>query len=390
MKQSPREPLAGDPLGERLEKLRLPWPTDPSALVAAGTSPHGGKGPAAKALRNRRRRRAGGSGAAILMLLAINLVGAHLFASYDRVLAAVPLVGPVTQAELELSGLTPALLQPQSVTKSLDGITLSIVGSFADANRTTVFVRFASAAQCLSRGGLFGDMYLTDGAGRNFPLLVSDGCPDSSFGVTFSPLPKGELVGSQQLVLHAMVTTQSNRHAFSPGNATGPALEIPFTVAPGADASLDPPPPVTTAGTQYRITGLTMTGSAIDVSTTAQGQLIDQLNACAAIPGGSGSTAAPMPSYCNRSSETYPGIYLIDPSGHRHFPSAGYGGDGPTFLSELAATGVLRQSALFDLSGPGAYRVVFCWQPSFGPEAALPGAKGKYGVIQASWSILVP
>ena len=390
MSLPPPDPLAGDPLGQRLAQLRLPYPTDHSAQFVVGQSPKAGTGPAARGRRTRRRRRAGGAGVGMAVLLAVNLVGAHLLAGYDRVLAAVPVVGPVTQAELELLGLTPALVQPQSVARTLDGITLSIVGSFADANRTTVFVRFGSAAQCLSRGGLFGDMYLTDQSGTTFPLLASDGCPHSSFGVTFAPLPKAELVGSQQLVLHAMVTAQSNLHPFAAANATGSELKIPFTVAPGANYSLNLPSAVTTANTQYRITGLTMTGSALDISTTVQGQLINQLNACFPTGGGRAGTAPPVPSYCNKSGEAYPGIYLIDPSGRRHFPSASFTENDAGFFAQLAATGVLKQSALFDLSGPGEYRVVFIWDPSFGPEDGLPGARGQYGVAQASWSISVP
>jgi hypothetical protein len=284
------DPLAEDPLARRLARLQLPRSCRPHATDPAWAS--GSRGPAARRRRRRRARAGVATTVAVLGALALNLVGAHLIGGYEQALAAVPVLGPITSAELAAAGMSAAQVQPRSVTGSQDGITVTVTGAFADADRTTVFVEFGSPAQCLSRGGLFGDMYVTDSDGRPYQLIDSEGCPDSAFAVTFAPLPKAKQVGTQHLHLHTMLTDQGNKAPFSPETATGPSLNIPFTVSPGSDTRLVLPAPIVNQGTYFELSGLTVSANGLDVQAVAKGSLINQLYACAAATG-SARTACP-------------------------------------------------------------------------------------------------
>jgi hypothetical protein len=325
---------------------------------------------------------------AIMSTLALNLAGARLISGYEQALAAVPVLGQITTAELAAAGMSAPQLQPQSATGTLDGITVTITGAFADPTRTTVFVKFGSPAQCLARGGLFADMFVSDSQGRDYPLLYSDGCPRSAFAVTFAPLPKAELVGSQRLVLHVMVTYQSEKVPFTPASATGPSLDLRFTVTPSGDVQLVPPPPEVDHGTTYAISELTVTGDGLDVSATVKGSLIDQLYACAA------AAPAPPTATCPSSGVSFPGMYVITPTGAREWPAASYGAfnNGGSIRSVLGISpnGTQSDDWLFDLQGPGRYQLVFQWSAYAGPYPSEAAANSAFGVTEATWTITVP
>jgi hypothetical protein len=323
--------------------------------------------------------------AAVLGALALNLVGAHLIGGYQQALAAVPVLGPITSAELAAAGMSAAQVQPQSITESQDGISVTVTGAFADADRTTVFVEFGSPVQCLSRGGLFGDMYVTDSAGRAYPLIDSDGCPDSAFAVTFAALPNAEQAGTQHLVLHTMLTDQGNKAPFSPEAATGPSLSIPFTVSPGSDTRLVLPAAKVNQGNYFGLSSLTVSANGLDVQAVAKGSLINQLYRCAA------ATGTALPVSCPSTNVSFPGMYLIDPEGQREWPAASYNAWGKgwngTLRSALGISpdGTQTDAWLFDLHGPGQYQLVFQWSPGPGPYT-----NSNFGLTEASWTITVP
>ncbi len=382
------DPLATDPLAQRLSELELPVSCRPRPLGVQGAG--GSRGPAASGLRRRRARAALIATLAIVGVLALNLAGARFISGYEQALAAVPVLGQITNAELAAAGTSAAQLQPQSATGTLDGIAVTITEAFADPIRTTVFVKFGSPAECLSRGGLFADMFVSDSRGQDYPLIYSDGCPRSAFAVTFAPLPEAELDGSQRLVLHVMVSYQSEKVPFTPASATGPSLDLPFTVTPVADVQLVPPPPVVNHGTTYAIRGLTVTGDGLDVTATVKGSLIDQLYACAA------AAPAPPTATCPTSGVSFPGMYVITPSGAREWPAASYGafnnGAGKSIRSALGISpnGTQSDDWLFDLQGPGRYQLVFQWSEYAGPYPSEAAASSAFGVAEASWTITVP
>ena len=105
------DPLATDPLAQRLSELELPVSCRPRPLGVQGAG--GSRGPAASGLRRRRARAALIATLAIVGVLALNLAGARFISGYEQALAAVPVLGQITNAELAAAGTSAAQLQPQ-------------------------------------------------------------------------------------------------------------------------------------------------------------------------------------------------------------------------------------------------------------------------------------
>ncbi len=376
--------LDDDPLASRLWTLRIPVPEHLAELGTLRCWPRGGPGYRRRQLRRVGRGALTAATAAAALLL--NGAAGYLVPGYAQALAATPVLGAITADELQLAGLPPTQIQPQSGTASADGISVTVVGAAADPVRTTVFVRVPGQGQC---DAVFPNMYLTGSGGARYPLTSSDGCPSSAFAQFFAPL-QGVAAGRKvALTLHVPLspyyvgpdsgygnqpppdTATANPQDWHPASGT---LAIPFSVTMGSAMSLTTPAPVTSGGTDYAVTRLNLSGNALVVQTAIQGRLIDHLNACWP-PRNSGSCG---------SGESYPGVYLVSPSGQRIWPTQVLGssvlsaGDGPP-------PAVDRETRLFPLTGAGAYQLVIQWSSGPGPYASA-----EWGTVEASWTVMVP
>jgi hypothetical protein len=328
------DPLAADPLARRLEHLNVVVPTAPRLSV--WSRPRGRRA-------TLRSWRGGGLAAAAAAILALTVTAA----TYPGGLAAL------TQDALRASGLTSQQLVPLSGSGATADLKVSVTGGYADEVSTVLFVSIDQTCQAAHCGGI-GGPYLTDQFGTRYDIGGGEGIGVGAYPIFFQPLSGRAAVSGARLTLHLPTA--------------GAELVVPLvgTLTPGLARHLTAPAAIvdSTANVTYEVTGLVYSGSYLEVSTRLSGQLH---NVIVQYP----------PSGQMVSGESWPGVFLVDPSGDWGIPLA-TNGVRPTVNEQ-----VQDETRIFSTVKAGTYHVVVANE---GSRNVAPGPSWK---ILAEWTIVV-
>lgn len=337
------DPLANDQLALRLREMTIATPPMPRLAPIGG---HSVRRPAVR----RRGWLPPVAGVAAALALALSVTAL----AYPGGLAAL------TQNALQAAGLKSSQVQPLAGSGETAGVKVSVNGGYADSVSTVLFVSID--LPCTSRpcgSGTAPAPHLTDQFGTRYDTTGGWGIGVGYYPIFFDPLSGG--VGSEgaRLTLHVPISTQSGRSA---GEVLVP---VSGTLSPGSAHELRTPAAVVDSGkgVTYAVTGLVASGSYLEVHTRLTGNLNSVITH---------SNSSIM------SGETWPGVFLVDPSGKWSIPLAG-GNPRPTVNAS-----VQDETRIFAISGPGIYHLVVATSDN---RNSVPGPAWT---TLAEWTVSIP
>jgi hypothetical protein len=343
------DPLAGDPLAERLTRLALDIPPVPRLLPAPA-------GPLRRPAARRRRTRRSLLLAGLALAVCLGLT-AEAFPSIPY--QALEAAGLSTRQVVAVDG------------QAYDGPTRIVVsGAYADPVVTTVFAEVDGWVQPGGRSVDDVPIYLTDQFGQRYRIIGGLGVGVGAYPIFFEPLRGPAAGGGAELTLHLRYISSRNwRYVLRPNsvqpmavassNAQASDLTVRLSGAlkPASARSLPVPAPVVGPGNvTLQVVALRSTGAYREVHTRLSGDLTKVLRH----PGGSG--------------KEWPGVFLVDSSGRYLIP---------VLVEAVEPIGdqVQDETRVF-AAPPGTYRVVIA-HPS--PRDKRPGSPGT--VVLAEWTV---
>jgi hypothetical protein len=330
------DPLASDPLAQRLDRLAVAVP--PIPLTARAT---------ARSASHRRlvlrswRSGAAAAGVAAALALAVTAAG------YPGGLAAL------THDALQAAGLSRDQVVPLSGSSANQELKVSVTGGYADQISTVLFVSIDQTCQAPDRTCGIGGPYLTDQFGTRYNITGGEGIGVGAYPIFFEPLT-GPAASGAHLILYV------------PGNEKELAITLSGTLIAGVAHQLAIPAPVVdnSSHVTYKVRGLTYSNTYLEVHTRLTGQLENVI-------------VHYRPSGQELSGESWPGVYVVDPSGRWEIPLA-FNGGRPTVNNQ-----VQDETRIFSISRPGTYHLVVA---TSGARNSAPGPTWK---TLAEWTIVV-
>jgi hypothetical protein len=326
------DPLASDPLAQRLDQMELAIPRTPHLAVLT-SSPR-----RRSSLRARR--------AASLAL------GVAAVAVLTVTAAVYPggLVG-LTQDALKAAGLSSGQVAPLTGSAANAYIKVSVAGGYSDQVNTVLFVSIEETCSPPAPSCGIGGPYLTDQFGSRYEIIGGEGIGVGAYPIFFQPLV-GAAIRGAHLTLH-----------FPNGNDV---LLVPMagTLVPGRAHDLALPASIVDSKTEvtFEVERLLYSGTYLEVHTRLSGQLqnvITQYSASGQMLHG----------------QSWPGVFLIDPSGNWEVPLAS--------LRPTVTDRVQDETRIFSVGKPGTYRVVVA---TSGEQNAVPGPSWN---VLAEWMVQV-
>jgi hypothetical protein len=337
------DPLANDQLAMRLDRLAIAIP--PAPEFARLSSDH---------LRrpNGRLRawRAPAAGIAAALAAALTVTA----------MAYPGGLGGLTQDMLKAAGLQNSQVQPLTGLGEAAGVRVSINGGYGDSLSTVLFVSINTP--CVSgpcSAGIANTPYLIDQFGTRYDTTSGYGLGVGYYPIFFNPLNGGARSHGGRLTLHLPIWTQS-------GHGSGEVVvPISGTLSPGSGHELQAPAPVvdSSKGVTYSLTALAISGNYLEAHTRITGNLNSII-----VHFQSGGM----------SGQSWPGVFLVDPSGKWSSPLAG-GAERPTI-----DTSVQDETRVFAIHGPGMYHLVVATSAD---NNSVPGHRWT---TLASWVISIP
>jgi hypothetical protein len=319
------DPLANDRLGQRLNQLSIATPAYPHGLGAVRHR---------SLIAHRRLVRRGAVSVLAAMALSLgNGVAAYFFPAYAAAIGSAPIISAISQPALDAAGLSAGQIRPINETGSLNGVTATLAGGYADAVNTTLFLQLDG----ISKDHTLGALYLTDQFGQRYALTGGLGIGGGAYPSFFQPLRGAAAQVGARLTLHV------NVGAVRPGPSRD--IQLHATLLANSAKRLANPPSIVSQGNTYSVLGLEYSSNAVQVHTRVTGQLIDtDVAAMLALRAG------------HTGSVSFPGVYLVDPSGRYQTPIAK---DNHQSISTiLEREHALDETRIFTLSAPGVYRIV--------------------------------
>jgi len=340
------DPLASDPLAQRLEQMELAIPQTPHlAVLASSPRPR-------TSVRKQRTASLALSAAAVAAL---------------TVTAAVypgGLVG-LTQDALKAAGLSRTQVAPLTGSAANEYLKVSVAGGYADQVSTVLFVSVDETCNPPAPSCGIGGPYLTDQFGSRYEIIGGEGIGVGAYPIFFEPL-MGAAIHGAHLILH-----------FPSGNGEL-LIQIAGTLASSRAHELELPPSIVDHKTQviFQVEHLLYSSSYLEVHTRLSGQLQNVIVQYPASGTPSGCTVAPAPATCQTlHGESWPGVFLIDPSGHWEVAVA--------TLRPTVNDRVQDETRIFSVAKPGTYRVVVA---TSGDQNAVPGPGWN---VLAEWTVQV-
>lgn len=322
--------LESDPLARRLQHLDLATPDPPHLTVL--TSPA-------------RRRSAfriwrGASLAAVATaVLALTLTAAIYPGAVAR----------LTEMALHASGLAQTQVKPLTGSAATANLKVSVAGGYADQIDTVLFVSIDTTCSSPSTPCGIGGAHLTDQFGTRYDAIGGEGIGVGAYPVFFQPLA-GAAIHGAHLTLHF------------------PQLDIPLTgtLVPGSAHELPLPAPTFDPRVQvsYQVKELLYSSSYLQVHTRLSGELQNVI-------------VYDPPAGQLIFGEEWPGVFLIDPSGHWETALAAL----PSNLRDNEQ--VQDESRIFSVARPGLYHVVVATSLS---RNSVPGPAWT---VRADWTVQV-
>jgi hypothetical protein len=299
--------LSADPLAQRLEHLDLTIPPVPPLAVL----------PTLPRRRLLRRWRSGLMATAAVALIALT-VTAFVYPG--------GLVG-LTQDALQAAGLSGSQVVPLTGSGANANLKVSVSGVYADQVSTVLFVEVDETCQPGPGCGI-GGPYLTDQFGTRYDITGGEGIGVGAYPMFFQPL-SGPAASGARLTLH--VPQGSNE------------LRIPLSGTWTAKKAHDLTPPTSIVDNNkkvtYQITSLLYSGTYLEVHSHLSGELQNVI----VYYGPRGQES---------SGKSWPGVFLVDPSGKWQIPLA-TGGNPPNVNDQ-----VQDETRIFSIAKPGIYRIV--------------------------------
>ncbi|MGH7776559.1 MAG: hypothetical protein ACREPI_05200 [Candidatus Dormibacterales bacterium] len=332
------DPLARSPLARRLARMVIPVPPLPHPGAV------GHRAPAAR--RRMVRRTVGGLAAATATILVATA-------------AAFPGGIPgLTRAVLGAAGLSSGQVSALHGTASRGPLKVVVGGGYADEVSTVVFAAFDQSCRP-SRSCGWGGPYLTDQFGDRYDMTGGWGIGVGVYPIFFEPLSGPAAASGARLTLHVPVETPAGRSLLE--------IALSGTLAPQTARSLPLPAPITDSSKQvaYAVLGLRYSGTYLEVHTRLSGDLGHVI---VRESGGGGW------------GETWPGVFVVDPSGRYQIPLA-TAGPGRAVVNQQ----VEDETRVFAVSEPGTYELVVSSSPG---HNATPGRLGS--TVLAEWTVAIP
>lgn len=324
--------LSADPLAQRLEHLKLTIPPAPR-LVVLPTAPRRGL------FRNWR----GGLTATVAVALMAVTLTAFV---YPGGLMAL------TQDALRAAGLSSRQVVPLIGSGATANLTVSVSGAYADQVSTVLFVAVDLACQQGPSCNI-GGPYLTDQFGTRYDITGGEGIGVGAYPMFFQPL-SGAAASGAHLTLHV---PQANHE-----------LTIPLSGTLSANKARDLTPPSSIVDNDkkvtYQITSLLYSGPYLEVHSRLSGELQNVI-----VYYGPRSQIS--------SGESWPGVFLVDPSGKWQIPLT-MGGNPPNVNEQ-----VQDETRIFSIAKPGTYRVVVA------TTNARNSAPDSSWTVLAEWTVVV-
>lgn len=324
--------LSVDPLAQRLEHLKLTIPPAPRLAVLPTL-------PRRRLLRTWR----GG----------LTATGAVAILSLTITAFAYPggLVG-LTQDALHAAGLSSRQVVPLTGSGASANLKVSVSGGYADQVSTVLFV--AVDLTCHQGPGCgIGGPYLTDQFGTRYDITAGEGIGVGAYPMFFQPL-SGAAASGARLTLHV---PQANNE-----------LTIPLSGTLRANKARDLTPPSSIVDNNkkvtYQITSLLFSGIYLEVHSRLSGELQNVI-------------VRSGPSDQILSGESWPGVFLVDPSGKWQIPLA-MGGNRPNVNDQ-----VQDETRIFSIARPGTYRIVV------GQTNDRNSAPDSSWTVLAEWTVMV-
>ncbi|TMC53145.1 MAG: hypothetical protein E6J20_08750 [Chloroflexi bacterium] len=326
------DPLASDPLAQRLEQMEIAIPRAPHLAVLT-SSPR--RRPSVRAWR----------GASLA-------VGAAAVAVLTVTAAVYPggLVG-LTQDALKAAGLSQEQVAPLTGSAANAYLKVSVTGGYADQVSTVLFVSVDETCNPSAPGCGIGAPYLSDQFESRYEIIGGEGIGVGAYPIFFQPLA-GAAIHGARLTLHF------------PNGKNELVIPLAGTLAPGRAHELALPTSIVDSkmDVTYEVKDLLYSGSYLQVHTRLGGRL---QNVIVQYP----------PSGQMVRGESWPGVFLIDPSGHWEIPLAS--------LRPTVTDRVQDETRIFSIAKPGTYRVVVA---TSGDHNAVPGSGWK---VLAEWTVQV-
>lgn len=300
-----------DPLEVRLSELKIATPEFRERASASRKAP---------VFSRAKIRRRGG------MLLALALLVLGVAATY-------PAIG---QDALTWIGLAPSQIKPLTGSGTYHTVHIEVNGGYADQIVTVVFASFTNNAGCQYPGP-----YLTDQFGETYPMEGGWGLGVGLAPTVFDPL-RGEAARTgASLVLHCQIPV-------SPAINHDVQVKIAGKLTPAAAKALPTPPAHVVDETTFQIADIAWSGTYLEVHTKLSGKLIDALLAK--------SEQMTPPANGGLSGVTFPGVFLVEPSGKTQIPITLM--NDYVFWDRLKRDHVQEETRLFRVTDPGVYKVV--------------------------------
>jgi hypothetical protein len=337
------DPLANDDLAMRLGRMAIATPPAPQfAQLGTDRVSH----------RNRRlwgwRAPAAGIAAALAAALTVTAM------AYPGGL------GGLTQDMLKAAGLQSSQVQLVTGSGEAAGVRVSVNGGYADSLSTVLFVSIDTpCASGPCSAGIANTPYLIDQFGTRYDTTSGYGLGVGYYPIFFDPLSGSASSHAGRLTLHLPIWTQS-------GHGSGEVVvPISGTLSPSSARELRTPAPVvdSSKGVTYSVTALTVSGSYLEAHTRLTGNLNSII-----VHSHSGGLDG----------QTWPGVFLVDPSGKWSIPLAG-GDARPTVNTSLQ-----DETRVFAIHGPGTYQLVVA------TSADNNSVPGPAWTTLADWTITVP
>ena len=303
----PEDSLLAGPLAQRLEHMRLTIPPAPRLAVLPTLS-----------RRHLLRTWRGGltaTGVAALVALTITAF------AYPGGLAAL------TQDALRAAGLSSSEGVPLSGSGATASLKVSVSGGYADQVSTVLFVAVGLTCQQGPTCGI-GGPYLTDQFGTRYSITGGEGIGVGAYPMFFQPL-SGAAASGARLVLHV------------PAGNSELGIPLSGTLTARKARDLTPSTSIVDANKEvtFQITSLLYSGPYLEVHSHLSGDLQNVI-----VHSG--------PSGQMLSGESWPGVFVVDPSGTWQIPLA-MGGNRPNVNDQ-----VQDETRIFSIAKPGTYRVV--------------------------------
>jgi len=346
-------------LEQHLRDLNLPLPPSllsPASLVAA-SRPRVIPFPQPELRRFRVGRGVRRAAVAAALVVAVNFAALQIWPSYRGVVAATPVIGPVTMGLLGNLGLAPSGPSPTTVFVSQvqQHTRVTVVAGYADAIRTIVVLKTDPVSYPFWEGPDRPTLTYQDGqsvTGLLGPALGGDQV------LLFPPLgPNGS---SRRLTLTLTIPALSAPYAKGAprvhvaGYPSGPKGTFPAPVTFGhwrltfqlpqrGGITLPLPKAQTVDGTTYTFTSLVKSGRFLDIAWNVSGYAPAQANA-------------------------HPNSYPLMAAALGDYALYSPAGQAANIITEGGAlpanTNVASAEAIFELSGSGTYRLEIDGQPA--------------------------